>query len=116
MALNRRALYAFVNAVESENRFSDFHILTDSTSGKISGTLSVLDTVLLISKRSLRLLDLSLFLGSWSLAFNAFLLFLDWSGNDGSLLGVGGWNDLGVSWETELFDEVLDSGVGEEVV
>ena len=34
----------------------------------------------------------------------------------GLLLGVGGWHNLGVSWETELLDEVLDTGVGEEIV
>ena len=33
-----------------------------------------------------------------------------------SLLSVSGWDNLGVSWEAELLDEVLDSGVGQEAV
>jgi len=48
------------------------------------------------------------------------LLTLDWGSldllDDLLLLGVGVWNNLGVSWETELLNEELNTGVGEEVV
>ena len=59
----------------------------------------------------------------YSLALGRLLLLLIiiltlWSGrgNSNLLLGVSVWHDLGVGWESEVLDEVLDTGVGEEVV
>ena len=59
----------------------------------------------------------SLIILSWLLLlFFSFLAVLGWGNDLCSLLGVGGWDDEAVNWETELLDEEFNTLVGEEIV
>ena len=68
-----------------------------------------------VSARSLVGGDLLIIISAVDLSV-FFTLLLVSSDNSSSLLGVGGWDNLGVSWESELLDQVLNSLVSQEII